>query len=92
MVPERVQKGTGKSSKCIGKILLLITASGYVPGGSGTTIHNTIHKKHKRHKITHTNSKQYTTQKLRTQCTKRNSSIKQYDKRNIHMYNYPNMI
>jgi hypothetical protein len=23
-------------------LLLLLTASGYVPGGSGTTIHNTI--------------------------------------------------
>jgi hypothetical protein len=25
-------------------IIIIITASGYVPGGSGTTIHNTIHK------------------------------------------------
>jgi hypothetical protein len=45
-------------------ILLLLTASGCVPGGSGTTIHNTVHKKHK---MTHTHSKQYTTQKLQTQ-------------------------
>ena len=28
-------------------LLSLLTASGYVPGGSGTTVHNTIHKKHK---------------------------------------------
>jgi hypothetical protein len=40
-------------------LLLILTASGYVPGGSGTTVHNTIHKKHE---ITHTHSKQYTTQ------------------------------
>jgi hypothetical protein len=33
-------------------LLLLLTASGYVPGGSGTIVHKT----------THTHSKQYTTQ------------------------------
>jgi hypothetical protein len=42
------------------------------------TIHNTI--------ITNTVTQNY------KQCTKGNRSIKQYDKRNIHMYNYPNMI
>ena len=46
-------------------ILLILTTSGYVPGGSDTTIHNTIHKKQKKHKITHTHSKQYTTQNIR---------------------------
>ena len=40
-------------------LLLLLIESGYVPGGSGTTIH-------KKQKITHTHSKQYTTQKLQT--------------------------
>jgi hypothetical protein len=39
----------------------------------------------------HNNYKHNNT-KLQTQCTKGNRSIKQYDKRNIHMYNYPNMI
>jgi hypothetical protein len=59
-----------------------------------TIQHNTqqTQKTPKKHKITHTHSKQYTTQKLQTQSTKGNRSIKQYDKRNIHMYNYPNMI
>jgi hypothetical protein len=42
-------------------LLLLLTASGYVTGGTGTTIHNTIQYT-KKHKITHTHSKQYTTQ------------------------------
>ena len=47
-------------------LLLLLTASGCVPGGSGTTIHNTI--------IYNTQNNIYTlktihTQKLQTQCT-----------------------
>jgi hypothetical protein len=61
------------------------------------TIYNIIHKKHK---ITHTHTQNNTQHKnyihnntkLQTQCTKGNRSIKQYDTRNIHMYNYPNMI
>jgi hypothetical protein len=42
---------------CINIFLLLLTASGYIPGGSGTTIHNTIQytKNTKKHKnITYT--------------------------------------
>ena len=50
-------------------LLLLLNASGYVPGGSDTTVHNTLLYNTQKHKITHTHSKQYVTQKLQTQCT-----------------------
>jgi hypothetical protein len=46
-------------------LLLLLTASGYVTSGSDTAIHNTI--LYTKNKVTHTHSKQYTTQKLQTQ-------------------------
>jgi hypothetical protein len=82
----------------------LLTASGYVPGGSGTTIYNAIqyttNKKQKKTQETQNNT--YTLKTIHNaiitntitqkQCTKGNRSIKQYDKRNIHMYNYRNMI
>jgi hypothetical protein len=81
-----------KFKKFLLLLSLLLTASGYVPGGSGTTTHNTIQytknirtqnntytlKTIHNTKITNNNTK------LQTQCTKGNRSIKQYDKRNIH--------
>jgi hypothetical protein len=41
---------------------------------------------------TQRNNYKHNNTKLQTQCTKGNRSIKKYDKRNIHMYNYHNMI
>jgi hypothetical protein len=46
-------------------ILLLLTASRYLPGGSGTTLHNTI-QYYTIHKITHTDTQNNTQQKLQT--------------------------
>jgi hypothetical protein len=52
---------------------------------------NTKQHMHTQNSTQHKNYKHNNT-KLQTQCTIGNRSIKQYDKRNIHMYNYPNMI
>jgi hypothetical protein len=58
----------------------LLTASGFVPGGSGTAIH-------KKHKITHTHSKQYIIQKYKHNANKITNTKFQPNKYNNQHYN-----
>jgi hypothetical protein len=72
-------------------LILLLTASEYVPSGSGTTIHNTQYNTQKKTFTLKTIHSTKITNRI-TQNYKHNAQ-KQYDKsNNIHLYNYPNMI